>query len=131
MEDDLETRTNLQQSSPTKDEEICSSFHIEIRYEGKFQYSKQFDGQNVRFLCCECEFQARIEDVLRSHVRLHSSQFGEADCFYSCNICHYNTNSAVQLEFHIKTCHKNKLHKQQMDVMKYEETKEVFDDDTG
>merc|ERR1719357_527746 len=121
----MEIHASLLQSSPTKYEEVCSPFQTERKHEEKFQYCKQCDGQNVRFLCCECEFQARIEDVLRSHVRLHSTQFGEADCFYSCNICHYNTHSAVQLEFHIKTCHKNKLHKQKMEVKKHEETQKV------
>jgi len=130
MEDSLETHRSLLQLSPMKDEVSCSSFQTEIKYEGTFKYIKQSDGQNVSFLCCECEFQARVEDVLRSHVRLHSTQFGESDCFYSCNLCHYNINSAVQLEFHIKTCHKQKLNKKEIDVRKWEETDEVSDDDT-
>ena len=129
MEDIMETRMSLLQSSTTKDE-LCSPFDTEMKYEGKFQYCKQCDGQNVRFVCCECEFQARIEDVVRSHVRLHSTKFGEADCFYSCNICHYNTEFAVQLEFHIKTCHKDKLDKEKMEVKKQEETQKEEDDDS-
>ena len=31
----------------------------------------------------------KVEAVLRSHVRLHSKQFGESDSLYSCNLCHY------------------------------------------
>ena len=130
VEDIMKSRRRLLQSSATK-VEFCSPFHTEMKYEGNFQYCKQCDGQNVRFVCCECEFQARIEDVVRSHVRLHSTQFGEADCFYSCNICHYNTEFAVQLEFHIKTCHKDKLDKEKMEVKKQEETQKEEDDDSN
>ena len=130
MEDCLETHTNLLQSSPVENKMHCSSFHTEMKYEGKYKYFKQSDGHNVTFLCWECEFQAKVEDVLRSHVRLHWKQFGESDFFYSCNLCQYNIDSKVQLEFHIKTCHKHKLYKQEMEVRKQEETEEVSDDDT-
>ena len=82
----------------------------------KIQRKKLFQGEKETFFCDECEFQARVEAVFDSHVRLHEQQYGEARCFSSCNLCHYNTQSAVQLEFHMRTCHKDQLLKQKIEA---------------
>ena len=64
-----------------------------------------------------------------SHVSLHRAEYGEAGCLESCPHCHYNTGTKHQLDFHIKMCHKAKLHKQQVEAARKEESESTDNSD--
>jgi len=109
-------------------EDLCFSNCTQIKYEGKLKYLKQVQGSRETYLCLECDFQAKVEAVLVSHVRLHGVQYGEDGCTHSCNLCHYNTGSKPQLEFHMRTCHKHKLEDTRQDCYKEPESDTDYSD---
>jgi len=97
-----------------QEEKSCSSFHSKLTYQREYRGKKYKESKS--FECSECEFVARVEAVFISHVNLHTPKFGEAGCLSSCQYCHYNTQTKQQLDFHIKTCHKYMLLKQQTEA---------------
>jgi len=112
-----------------QEEESCSSFHSGLTDQREYK-ERKFARERKSFTCNECEFVAKVEAVFISHVNLHRPKFGEAGCLSSCQHCHYNTQTKQQLDFHIKTCHKYMLLKQQKeaareDVSEYKDYSDV------
>jgi len=108
-------------------EASCSSSQSDLTNKRKYKeiipYTRRKGNTESKlFVCNECEFVARVEAVFISHVNLHRPKFGEEGCLSSCPHCHYNIQTKQQLDFHIKTCHKYKLLKQQTEAAREEES---------